>query len=175
MIDAQEQVILVDDHDREIGLMDKMEAHRKGLLHRAFSIFLFNTDGDLLIQQRALNKYHSGGLWTNACCSHPRAAETIEQAACRRLMEEMGMRAEMKRAFHFMYRAELDHELIEHELDHVLIGVTDSLPEPDPKEVAGFRYVSIDLLQSEMAEAPEQFTAWFLICLPEVLKHIGKT
>lgn len=175
MIDAEERVILVDEHDREIGIMDKLEAHKKGLLHRAFSIFLFNSKGNLLLQKRALSKYHSGGLWTNTCCSHPRAHETVEQAASRRLMEEMGMQAELKRCFHFVYRAELDHELVEHELDHVFIGMTDELPKPDPNEVEDYRYVSMDHLQSEVANAPERFTAWFRIGLPEVVKHIPMT
>ncbi len=165
----KEYVILVDESDRAIGTMEKMEAHERGLLHRAFSIFLFNTRGELLLHQRAHDKYHSGGLWTNTCCSHPRDGETVEEAAHRRLMEEMGMEANMERAFHFIYRAELDHDLTEHELDHVLTGVTDAEPRINPEEVAAYRYVALDELSDELAAHPERFTAWFRICFPEVM------
>jgi len=168
----EERVILVDEHDAPQGTMEKMEAHERGLLHRAFSIFLFNSSGELLLQQRALGKYHSGGLWTNTCCSHPRVGETVEEAAVRRLREEMGLEAPMQRAFHFIYRAELDHGMIEHELDHVLIGVSDAPPQINPEEVASHRYVALEELQSEMAHHPERFTAWFRICFPEVLTRV---
>ncbi len=131
----EEQVILVDEQDNQIGLAPKMEAHIKGLLHRAFSIFIFDEKGHLLLQQRALEKYHSAGLWTNTCCSHPRNNETTIEAAQRRLQEEMGMTCRLREIFSFVYRAELENELIEHEFDHVFIGVTNDLPTINPEEV----------------------------------------
>lgn len=166
-----EEVILVDDQDRPIGTMEKMEAHEKGLLHRAFSIFVFNSDGELLLHQRAFDKYHSGGLWTNTCCSHPRPGESVLEAGQRRLMEEMGMACELTERFQFLYRSELDQGLIEHELDHVMFGVSDDLPVLNPEEVAAYRYASLEEISEEMTDDPDLFTAWFKICFAEVLKH----
>ena len=134
-----EEVILVDENDRELGFMEKMEAHEKALLHRAFSIFVFNKKGDLMIHQRAFSKYHSGGLWTNTCCSHPRKNESVEQAAHRRLMEEMGMTCSVDFQFKFTYKASFNNGLIEHECDHVFFGITDDLPGPNPSEVDDFK------------------------------------
>ena len=163
-----EYVILVDEKDQEIGRMEKMEAHKKGLLHRAFSIFLFNDKNELLLQQRALSKYHSGGLWTNTCCSHPRTGETILQASERRLMEEMGITAQMKPEFSFIYRAELDNNLTEHELDHVVIGSFSGTPKINPEEVEAWKYLAMRDIQQEIEEFPEKYTAWFKVIFDEV-------
>ena len=171
MTTSLEHVVLVDEFDRAIGSMEKMEAHRRGELHRAFSVFLFNSKGEFLIHQRAVGKYHSGGLWTNACCSHQRVGESVEAAAVRRLQEEMGMEAELTPAFQFTYRAELDGGLIEHELDHVLVGVSDALPHPNVDEVASYRYVGMEALLEEVAAWPDRFTAWFKVCIPEVVRR----
>lgn len=173
MSEPMEHVILVNEADEPVGTMEKMEAHEKGVLHRAFSVFLFNAEGELLLHQRALSKYHSGGLWTNTCCSHPRPGETVLDAAHRRLMEEMGMQSDLSEAFSFLYRAELDRGMIEHELDHVVLGEAVDAPEPNPEEVESYRYVGLEALRDEMAAHPERFTEWFKICLPEVLKWRG--
>ena len=165
-----EKVILVDKTDHQIGEMEKQEAHIKGLLHRAFSIFIFNSKGEVLLQQRAFHKYHSGGLWTNTCCSHPRNGETTIQAANRRLMEEMGMSCVLTEEFSFIYKAKLDNDLYEHELDHVLFGTTDLLPQINKEEVADYKYSSFQDIQQEMKAYPDRYTAWFKICFDEVLK-----
>ncbi len=167
-ITGTDSVVLVDPHDREVGLMDKMEAHKKGALHRAFSFFILNSKGEWLLQQRAWDKYHSPGLWTNACCSHPRQGESPEAAATRRLQEEMGMYCQASPVFKFLYRSEFSNSLIEHELDHVLLGYSDTLPQPNPAEVEGFRYVSLSDLEVEMKQNPDQFTVWFRICFGEM-------
>jgi isopentenyl-diphosphate Delta-isomerase len=160
-----EQVILVDEHDHETGTMEKMQAHVEGRLHRAISVFLFNIKGELLLQQRAAGKYHSSLLWTNTCCSHPRPGETPKDAATRRLQEEMGITCELKEAFSFIYKAELDHNLTEYEYDHVFTGVTDAPPAPDKTEVAGWKYVDVDTLKRDIQRHPEEYTEWFKICL----------
>ncbi len=152
-----------------IGTMDKMAAHRTGTLHRAFSVFIFNSQGQLLLQRRALDKYHSGGLWTNTCCSHPYLGEFTPVAARRRLQEEMGMECELTELFQFIYRHEFENGLIENEYDHVFMGISDELPSPDPAEVAGFRYVDTDILSAEISEHPDKYTEWFKICLGKVL------
>ncbi len=166
-----EHVILVNNQDDSIGTMEKMEAHEKGVLHRAFSVFLFNEKGEMLLQQRAKSKYHSGGLWTNTCCSHPRPEESTLNAASRRLIEEMGIKAEVHEIFQFIYRAELDQGLIEHELDHVFFGHFDGEFEINKEEVESARYISKEELILEVDQTPENFTEWFKIALPEVLKH----
>lgn len=165
-----EQVILVNEKDEQIGLMEKMEAHRKALLHRAFSVFLFNENDELLLQRRALSKYHSGGLWTNTCCSHQREGESSIEAGKRRLKEEMGIEAELNNAFEFIYRAELDNDLTEHELDHVLFGSFSGDPAPNPEEVCEWRYTSLQNIQEEIEKEPQKFTEWFKICFKEVVK-----
>ena len=139
----EEQIILVDDNDNEIGTMEKQEAHLKGKLHRAISVFIFNSKGDLLLQQRAISKYHSGGLWSNACCTHPRKGESTEKAAKRRLVEEMGMRCDLNFRFSFVYRAELTNGLIEHEFDHVYFGESDDEPILNAEEAENFKYENI--------------------------------
>ncbi len=156
-----EQVILVDADDREIGTMDKMEAHRKGKLHRAFSVLLFNSNGELLIQKRALSKYHSAGLWTNTCCSHPLPNESVAIAAQRRLQEEMGISLKPSFAYKFIYKTQLDCDLIEHECDHVLVGEFDGKPTPNKHEAADWKFVSLQTLRKEVAANPEHFTYWF--------------
>lgn len=164
-----EHVILVDERDNEIGQMEKLTAHESGNLHRALSVFLFNSKGELLLQQRAWSKYHSPGLWTNTCCSHPRPGESSKDAAVRRLQEEMGMSCEIEKAFDFIYRAEFENGLIEHELDHVFIGSTDELPTINPEEVESWRYVSKESLIADIANNPDNYTVWFKICLPRVI------
>ncbi|PWK79254.1 isopentenyl-diphosphate delta-isomerase [Mucilaginibacter oryzae] len=166
----KESVIIVNADGQSIGAMEKMEAHRSGTLHRAFSVFIFNSKGRLLLQQRALDKYHSAGLWTNTCCSHPRFGESTPDAAHRRLREEMGVDCELTELFAFSYRHEFDNGLIENEYDHVFLGITDDLPLPDPAEVACFRYLSVDELALELSERPDEFTAWFKICVEKVLE-----
>ena len=158
-----EFVILVDPQDRPRGLMEKQEAHVKGELHRAFSVFVFNKNGELLLQQRALHKYHSGGLWTNTCCSHPREGETILEAGHRRLQEEMGFDCELTHRFSFIYRAELDLGLTENELDHVMTGVWEGKLKVNPDEVGGWKYMTLEAVKQDIEERPELYTAWFKI------------
>ena len=155
-------VILVNEQDEAIGLMEKLEAHEKGLLHRAFSILIFNSSGEMLLQQRALSKYHSPGLWSNACCSHPRDGETIVQAATRRLSEEMGMHTELSILTHFIYKAEFDNGLTEHEYDYVVKGISDTQPIINPYEVNDFRWISMEALSDWVKKTPSDFTIWFL-------------
>lgn len=161
-------VILVDGNDREIGTAEKLDAHRRGLLHRAVSAFLIDTNGRHLLQRRADGKYHSAGLWSNACCTHPFPGESVADAVARRLQEEMGVTVPLTPAFRYTYRTELDHDLIEHELDHVFVGRFDGVPSPDPAEVSEWRWIAPDALEAEMALAPGDFTAWFKLLLPEV-------
>ena len=164
-----EFVVLVDEQDNPIGKMEKQQAHIEGLLHRAFSIFIFNSEKKLLLQKRASSKYHCGGLWTNSCCSHPRENENIQDAANRRLAEEMGMQCSLKPIFTFMYRAEFDNGLIEHEFDHVFFGESDQNPKINPEEVETYRYIAMENLQQEVKEFPQNFTPWFIIALDRVL------
>lgn len=165
-----EKVTLVDHTDQLVGEMEKMEAHRQGALHRAFSIFLFNSHGQLLLQQRAIKKYHSGGLWTNTCCGHPRPGEDTLAAGKRRLMEETGINCEMEELFSFVYRHEFDNKLIEYEYDHVLIGFSDQPARPDPAEIAAVRYIAPEQLATDLDNQPDLYTAWLKVCYNEVLK-----
>ncbi|MEJ5960961.1 isopentenyl-diphosphate Delta-isomerase [Pedobacter immunditicola] len=169
----EERVILVNQDDQEMGTMEKQEAHVSGLLHRAFSIFIFNSKGELLLQQRALDKYHSPGLWTNTCCSHPRPGEDTLAAANRRLQEEMGMQTELQYGFNFTYKANFGNHLIEHEFDHVFFGSSDLLPLANPAEVAAFKYLSLAELEQDLIKNPEHYSAWLNICFPKVVdfKH----
>ena len=170
-----EKVILVDKNDRQVGLMEKQEAHIKGLLHRAFSIFIFNTKNELLLQKRANKKYHSGGLWTNTCCSHPRGNESTIDAAYRRLNEEMGMFCDLELKFNFIYKAKLDNNLYEHELDHVFFGFSDTIPKINKEEVCAFDYKTLEFLKKDIFISPNNYTEWFKICLNEVYnKHKNK-
>ncbi|WP_312743158.1 isopentenyl-diphosphate Delta-isomerase [Sphingobacterium multivorum] len=159
---TQENVILVDSNDNMIGSMEKYEAHKKGLLHRAFSVFLFNDQDELLLQQRALSKYHCGGLWTNSCCSHQRLGETNVEAAKRRLMEELGITAmDLQDTFSFVYKAQFDNGLTEHEFDYVLFGKFNGTPEFNEEEVAETKYLNRQEIQDAIQQAPQQFTPWF--------------
>jgi isopentenyl-diphosphate delta-isomerase len=166
-----EQVILVDEQDRPIGLMEKQAAHIGPHLHRAFSVFIFNSKGELLLQQRALSKYHSPGLWTNTCCSHPRAGETLEEATSRRLMEEMGMACPMHEVYTFIYMAPVGQGLTEHEFDHVFIGQSDDIPAINTEEVVSWKYMSIKDLQKDIELYPELYTEWFKITFEEMTHH----
>ena len=162
---STEQVILVDKNDQEIGQEEKLAAHQKGLLHRAFSVFVFNRSGELMLQRRADGKYHSAGLWSNTCCSHPRSGETSQEAATRRLREEMGFDCPLDEAFSFIYRVSFDNNLIENEFDHVFVGSYNGSPTPDPDEVSEWRWVTLDTLEQEIAESPEAYTHWLKLCL----------
>lgn len=164
-----DKVILVDERDRETGQLEKMAAHREGRLHRCFSIFIFNGKGELLLQQRAASKYHSGGLWTNTCCSHPRLGELVLNAAHRRLMEEMGFDCPLEEKFTFIYKSRLDHDLIEHEFDHVFFGEYKKDPKPDPAEVGDWKRVDLVELKKEATNHPEHYTEWLKIILPKVI------
>jgi len=156
----EEQVILVDEEDLPKGQMDKMEAHEKGVLHRAFSVFIFNSKRELLLQQRAMSKYHCAGLWTNTCCSHPRIGESNIQAAKRRLMEEMGMDCELNYLFKFTYKAVFEDGLTEHEVDHVFFGMSDKLPVINHDEVEGFKYMGLEALAQDISVNPTAYTPW---------------
>ena len=162
-----EHVILVNEHDQEIGTMEKMEAHQKGRLHRAFSIMIFNSKGEMLLQQRAIEKYHSGGQWTNACCSHPRPGESIEDAGKRKLFQEMGFVCDLSISHKFIYKAELDNQLTEYECDYVLVGYYNGDPEINLQEVQAWKYESVEAIQCDAALHPEMYTPWFKI----ILKH----
>jgi len=165
----EEFVVLVDGSDNAIARAPKLQAHRQGLLHRAVSVFVFRPSGELLLQRRALEKYHSGGLWANTCCGHPRPGEPPEEAAKRRLYDEMGLVCSLKRSFSFVYEAVVQGGLTEHEFDHVFIGTTTGEPVPDAREVQEWRWISpVDLAQ-ELAEAPDAFAAWFSPALQGVL------
>ncbi len=163
-----EEVILVDEFDNSIGAMEKLEAHQKGALHRAFSIFVFNKQGELLIQRRALNKYHSAGLWSNTCCSHPRPNEKTLDAAKRRLKEEMGIETELIYKSHFIYKAKFENNLTEFEYDHIFTGIYSKLPEINPEEADDFDWISITDLKEKIKINPEIFTVWFKIAIEKL-------
>jgi isopentenyl-diphosphate delta-isomerase len=165
-----EQVILVDELDNEIGVKEKMQAHREALLHRAFSVFIFNKKGELLLQRRALNKYHSPGLWTNTCCSHPRPNEQLINAAKRRLIEEMGFVCDLNYQFNFIYKASLDQGMTEHEFDHVFFGTYEDEIKLNPEEVAEYKFISMEELQNSITKQPQLFTEWFKIVFEKVKK-----
>ena len=165
-------VILVDEYDNPLGLMEKIRAHEKGVLHRAFSVFLINDSNQLLIQRRALNKYHSPGLWTNTCCSHPRDRESIMEAANRRLYEEMGIKAKLKPLLSFIYKAKFDNGLTEHEFDHVVFGKFDGEPNINHDEVSDWKWKDIDFLKSDLVNNPINYTAWFKIIFEEFYNKI---
>jgi isopentenyl-diphosphate delta-isomerase len=170
-----ELLILVDEHDRELGVMDKLTAHQTASLHRAFSVFIFNSKGQLLLQQRADEKYHSAGLWSNTCCSHPIKSEDITETIARRLDEEMGMKCKLEFKFSFIYRTELENDLSEHEFDHVYFGTTDDLPLPNPDEVKDWKYISVAELEKDIKLNPSKYSAWLKICLPKVSDYFNQT
>ena len=167
-----DHVILVDSDDNEQGTMEKVEAHKKGKLHRAFSIFVLNSKNEILLQKRSEIKYHSAGKWTNTCCSHPRYSETLEGAAHRRLKEEMGFDCELEFKFSFLYKTELDNNLIEHELDHVFIGHYDNKPKINILEASDWRFVSIQKIEKEIEMNPRDFSVWFLLAFVQLKKYI---
>lgn len=168
----EEQVVLVDEHDTELGTMPKQEAHTKGVLHRAISVIIFNSKGEQLVQQRALSKYHFAGLWSNTCCSHPRKGETYRQAAERRLFEELGIKTELKEQFHFIYKVhDVKSGLTEHELDHVFTGTFDGEFEFNEEEVKAIRWLKTENLLKEISNEPEKFSFWFKIILEEMKKR----
>jgi isopentenyl-diphosphate delta-isomerase len=172
-MNQQEEVILVDESDQPVGAMEKIEAHRRALLHRAFSVFIFNSEGEMLLQQRAPEKYHSAGLWTNACCSHPRPGEDTREAAVRRLREELGFTTDLKKLFEFTYRSVYDNGLTEYEFDHVFTGRYDREIKPDRSEVSDFRYLPLGAIEAELLRAPETFTSWFHLAFPMIRGKMG--
>lgn len=167
-----EEVILVNERDEPTGSMEKMEAHRKALLHRAFSVFILSGKGEMLLQQRAHSKYHSAGLWTNACCSHPRPGENIRDAALRRLSEELGFTTPLEEIFDFIYRSEFENGLTEHEFDHVFVGVYDGSVHPDEQEINDHRFLSLAAIRADIDSHPAKYSAWFLVAFPMVEKWI---
>ena len=167
-----EYVVLVDELDNKVGLMEKMEAHINPTLHRAFSIFIFNSKNEMLLQQRALSKYHTPGLWTNTCCSHPRDGESLHDATKRRLQEEMGMQCELKEAFSFIYKADVMQGLVEHEFDHVFIGTSDDLPIINKDEVESLRYDTVENIKADIERNPQNYTAWFKIAFDKLLETL---
>ncbi len=167
----EEKVVLVTEKDEVLGLMEKMQAHENGILHRAFSVFLYNSKGEMLLQKRAAEKYHSPNQWTNACCSHPRIEETYEQAAKRRIKEELGIDCELEEKFWFIYKADVGQNLWEHELDHVFVGNYEGEFNLNKEEIAEVRYISLENLNIELENNPENFTEWFKIILEEYKHH----
>ena len=168
----EENVILVDVLDNQLGLMPKMEAHEKAVLHRAFSVFIFNDKGELMLQQRAAHKYHSPLLWTNTCCSHQRDGESNIEAGKRRLIEEMGFKTNLKEIFSFVYKAPFDNGLTEHELDHVMIGYFENEPEINIEEVESWKWMKIEDIKEDMIQNPEIYTIWFKIIFDEFYHYI---
>ncbi|MBU2928498.1 isopentenyl-diphosphate Delta-isomerase [Winogradskyella psychrotolerans] len=169
----EEQVILVDENDNKIGLMPKMEAHEKALLHRAFSVFIFNDKNELMLQQRALHKYHTPGLWTNTCCSHQRDGESNLQAGERRLQEEMGFVTSLEEKTSFIYKAPFDNGLTEHEYDHIMVGYYNDNPNINPEEVANWKWMSLESVKADIAEHPQLYTAWFKIIFEKFYEFIN--
>lgn len=167
---AESEVVLVDEADRQVGVCGKRQAHTAGVLHRAFSIFIFNAAGQLLLQRRALSKYHSGGLWSNTCCSHPAPGADVSIEAVRRLLSEMGFSCPLEHAFAFVYRADVEGGLIEHEFDHVFVGCFERDPDPDPQEVQAWAWKDLPTLRRETREHPERFTTWFRSCFERAFR-----
>ena len=172
-MENRDKVVLVDQHDKAIGEMDKIEAHQKGFLHRAFSIFLFNNKGEMLIHQRAKHKYHGAGLWTNACCSHPQLGEDIKLSAMERLQFEMGIQCNIEKVFSFIYNTSVENNLIEHEFDHVFIGYTDAAPKPNVEEVQSFKWIDTTILSKDIQEHPDQYTYWFKMVFSKILDSLN--
>lgn len=169
----EEQVILVNEKDEQIGLMPKLEAHEKGVLHRAFSVFVFNSKKEVMLQQRAFEKYHSPGLWTNTCCSHQRDGETSIAAGERRLLEEMGFSVPLTETTSFIYKAPFDNGLTEHELDHILIGSYEGPPNLNPDEVVAWKWMSLEAIKTDIANHPKHYTEWFKIIFDKFYQHIN--
>ena len=170
---SKEKVILVDENDTQVGLMPKLEAHQMGLLHRAFSVFIFNSNHQLLLQKRAVSKYHSGGLWTNTCCSHPREGEETINAANRRLIEEMGIKTNLRKVFDFIYKAELDNELTENEFDHVFYGLYNEDPIINTEEADDFKWIDMETLNNDITANGQNYTVWFKIAFDYFYKYLN--
>lgn len=170
---VEEKVVLVDKNDQELGAMNKMEAHEKGVLHRAFSVFVFDNNDKLIMQRRALSKYHSPGLWANTCCSHPRKNEITKEAAHRRMKEEMGFDCEIQKAFDFVYNSDVGQGLTEHEFDHVFIGYFDDEPLINSDEVDSWKKMTLEEIEADMNENPDFYTVWFRIAFPRVKKFMN--
>lgn len=168
----QHTVVLVNEIDQVIGQMEKLNAHQQGLLHRALSVFVFNDENQLLLQQRAFDKYHSRGLWSNTCCSHPFPGEDVIDAGERRLMEEMGMHCSLEPAFHFTYKAELEDGLVENEFDHVLVGRSNSEPVINQEEVFAFKWISMEELIFDIQQHPDQYTYWFKYIIAHYVENL---
>ncbi|WP_350287655.1 isopentenyl-diphosphate Delta-isomerase [uncultured Croceitalea sp.] len=168
----EEKVVLVDEQNRQLGLMPKMEAHEKAVLHRAFSVFVMNDKGETMLQQRAAHKYHSPLLWTNTCCSHQRDGETNIEAGKRRLQEEMGFEVALKELFSFIYKAPFDNGLTEHEFDHVMVGYSNDAPKINPDEVADWKWMKPEAIKNDIAQNPETYTAWFKIIFERFYDHL---
>ncbi len=171
----EERVILVDENDNPIGTEEKLAAHQQGKLHRAFSIYVFNREGQLMLQKRHSSKYHSGGLWTNTCCSHPRVGEKLDDAVHRRLNDEMGFDCELKEAFSFIYEVKLDKGLTEHEYLHVFTGNYEGEPKINPEEAEGWKCVGLDELQADIRKNPGNYTKWFQLTIDRLAEHVKKT
>ncbi|MDR9401288.1 MAG: isopentenyl-diphosphate Delta-isomerase [Psychroflexus sp.] len=168
----KENVLLVDEKDQLLGKMEKIEAHEKGLLHRAFSVFVYNDQNELLLQKRAESKYHTPGLWTNTCCSHQRENESNIEAGKRRLQEEMGFTTDLENQFSFIYKAPFSNGLTEHEYDHILIGYYNGQPKPNPEEVADWKWMSLDEIEKDLHQHPDRYTAWFKILSEKYLAEL---
>ena len=171
----KEKVVLVDENDNQIGLMPKLEAHKKAVLHRAFSVFIFNNKNELMLQRRALNKYHSPGLWTNTCCSHQRDGEANLDAGKRRLQEEMGFETALKETTSFIYKAPFDNGLTEHELDHILVGHYNDEPKINPEEVDSWKWMALEDVKNDIVKHPERYTAWFKIIFDKFYDYLKVT
>lgn len=167
-------VILVDEYDEPVGSMEKMEVHQKALLHRAFSVFIFNKKNEMLLHKRARKKYHSAGLWTNACCSHPSPGEKTLAAAEKRLQEEMGISTVLKKAFDFTYKADFENGLTEYEFDHVFVGEYDGPVMPNTDEVSDYCFMTLESIKNSILTNPEKYTAWFKIAFPKIEEYINK-
>ncbi|MGB2256888.1 MAG: isopentenyl-diphosphate Delta-isomerase [Flavobacteriaceae bacterium] len=172
---AEEHVILVNEKDQEIGLMPKLEAHQKAVLHRAFSVFIFNSENELMLQQRASNKYHSPNLWTNTCCSHQRSGESNIQAGVRRLYEEMGFTTSLKEITSFIYKAPFDNGLTEHELDHIMVGYYNEDPVINSDEVEDWKWMKIEDVKKDISLNPDLYTAWFKIIFKNFYNHLNNS
>jgi len=170
----REEVILVNEQDEPLGVMEKMEAHKKALLHRAFSVFIFNSKGEMLLQKRAERKYHSAGLWTNACCSHPKPGEDIQKAASRRLFEELGFVTLLEKIFEFTYKSAFENGLTEFEFDHVFVGVYNDDIIPDETEVSDYCFKSMEEIKSSLESHPSKYSAWFQIAFPLIMEWLAK-
>ncbi len=166
--------MLVDEQDKQLGTMEKLQAHREGKLHRAISVFIFNSKNEILLQKRAIDKYHSANLWTNTCCSHPRPNEKTLDAAKRRLYEEMGIKCELKSAFNFTYSIKFENNLSENEFDHVFFGFSDNIPLPDPQEVSDWKYLSLEEVENQIGQNPAQFTEWLKLIFERVKAQAEK-